>query len=121
MRNARLHISFLKLSKIESPTRPVIWPTSSVSYRTALTKQPCLRPIVRIHRRGVKSRATVTLEDPPQNVLETDQATLAIEHDAPAYPMMIQQARNNMEKFENCVLLTRVGNFYEAGPMFSCR
>ena len=26
---------------------------------------------------------------------------------------MVQQARNNMRKFENCAVLTRVGNFYE--------
>ena len=29
------------------------------------------------------------------------------------YPTVIQQARNNMQKFEHCVLLTRVGSFYE--------
>lgn len=31
----------------------------------------------------------------------------------PQYPTVILQARNNMRKFENCVLLTRVGGFYE--------
>ena len=29
------------------------------------------------------------------------------------YPTVIQQARDNMNKFINCVLLTRVGGFYE--------
>ncbi|EDN06153.1 predicted protein [Histoplasma mississippiense (nom. inval.)] len=33
--------------------------------------------------------------------------------DAPQYPTVIQGAKNNMLKFKNCVLLTRVGNFYE--------
>ena len=31
----------------------------------------------------------------------------------PAYPTVVLQARNNMRKYENCVLLTRVGSFYE--------
>jgi len=31
----------------------------------------------------------------------------------PAYPTVVLQARRNMDKFENCVLLTRVGGFYE--------
>lgn len=31
----------------------------------------------------------------------------------PAYPTVVLQARRNMDKFDNCVLLTRVGGFYE--------
>lgn len=33
--------------------------------------------------------------------------------EAPAYPTVVLQARRNMHKFANCVLLTRVGGFYE--------
>lgn len=33
--------------------------------------------------------------------------------DGPAYPTVVLQARHNMARFENCVLLTRVGGFYE--------
>ncbi|QKX54131.1 uncharacterized protein TRUGW13939_01215 [Talaromyces rugulosus] len=33
--------------------------------------------------------------------------------DAPRYPTVVQGHRNNMEKFKNCVVLTRVGGFYE--------
>lgn len=33
--------------------------------------------------------------------------------DEPAYPTVVLQARQNMRRFENCVLLTRVGGFYE--------
>ncbi|KAF5020550.1 hypothetical protein F66182_7414 [Fusarium sp. NRRL 66182] len=33
--------------------------------------------------------------------------------DPPAYPTVVLQARQNMLKFDNCVLLTRVGGFYE--------
>lgn len=33
--------------------------------------------------------------------------------DAPQYPAVVQGARNNMTKYKDCVLLTRVGKFYE--------
>lgn len=32
-----------------------------------------------------------------------------------SYPTVVAQARTNMDKFTNCVLLTRVGGFYEVG------
>ncbi|KAH8591309.1 muts domain V [Bisporella sp. PMI_857] len=35
------------------------------------------------------------------------------EENVVGYPTVVLQARNNMRKFENCVLLTRVGGFYE--------
>ncbi|ESZ99531.1 MutS2 protein [Sclerotinia borealis F-4128] len=38
---------------------------------------------------------------------------LETEHEAPPYPTVIMQARSNMLKFENCVVVTRVGGFYE--------
>ena len=38
---------------------------------------------------------------------------LPLEENIPSYPTVVLQARNNMRKFENCVLLTRVGGFYE--------
>lgn len=31
----------------------------------------------------------------------------------PLYPVVLAQVRSNMHKFENCVILTRVGGFYE--------
>ncbi|KAK6364879.1 MutS protein 1 [Exophiala oligosperma] len=33
--------------------------------------------------------------------------------DEPQYPTLLQGVKNNMARFDNCVLLTRVGNFYE--------
>lgn len=73
----------------------------------------CTYSKIQIHIRGAKSRATVQLKDLPQGVLESEHAVREKEDDGPAYPMMIQQARNNMRKFADCVLLTRVGGFYE--------
>ncbi|KKY25138.1 putative dna mismatch repair protein msh1 [Phaeomoniella chlamydospora] len=37
----------------------------------------------------------------------------AVDNDSPQYPAVVQGARNNMAKFKDCVLLTRVGKFYE--------
>lgn len=37
------------------------------------------------------------------------------EDESPAYPTVVQQAKDNMRKFEDCVVLTRVGGFYEVG------
>ena len=50
-------------------------------------------------------------QDIPQGLIPLE--PLAFEDDIPAYPPLISQARSNMQKFQNCVLLTRVGGFYE--------
>lgn len=62
-------------------------------------------------KRGKKTKATTRVEDlpPPPFPLEP----VSVEDDVPAYPTVVLQARSNMRKFENCVLLTRVGGFYE--------
>jgi hypothetical protein len=53
----------------------------------------------------------VRVEDLPQGAIPLDSTPL--ENNAPAYPTVVLQARANMRKFDNCVLLTRVGGFYE--------
>lgn len=58
-----------------------------------------------------KIRTSVTTRDLPQGTLSLEPTPL--EKDAPKYPTVVLQARNNMRKFANCVLLTRVGGFYE--------
>ncbi|KAH7086726.1 muts domain V-domain-containing protein [Paraphoma chrysanthemicola] len=63
-------------------------------------------------RRCAGRKATVKLDELPQGVLETK--ALPPQDDAePDYPPLLQQVRNNMLKFSHCVLLTRVGGFYE--------
>ncbi|KAF4123560.1 DNA mismatch repair ATPase MutS [Geosmithia morbida] len=65
--------------------------------------------------RGKKTKTTVNLADLPQGLLPRHKPTV-INHDTrdePAYPTVVLQARRNMQKFDNCVLLTRVGGFYE--------
>ena len=58
--------------------------------------------------------ATVQLDELPSSPIEP--CGLPEEENAgPAYPTVVQQALNNMRKYEKCVLLTRVGSFYEVG------
>ncbi|OAX81733.1 hypothetical protein ACJ72_03924 [Emergomyces africanus] len=63
--------------------------------------------------RGAKRKSRARLKDLPQGCLEPMEPYAPLVNDAPQYPTVIQGARNNMLKFKNCVLLTRVGNFYE--------
>lgn len=66
-----------------------------------------------VPKRGAKTKSSLkSTELPlPQGVIPLD--PLPMEEPAPAYPTVVLQARNNMIKFEKCVLLTRVGGFYE--------
>jgi len=67
----------------------------------------------RIRARGKKTKASIKLDDLPQGLIPLE--PLPLEHVAKKkdYPTVVRQARSNMQKFENCVLLTRVGGFYE--------
>jgi hypothetical protein len=62
--------------------------------------------------RGAKTKATVKLKDLPQGVVKLESYDDGVD-DAPRYPTVVQGHRNNMQKFKNCVILTRVGGFYE--------
>lgn len=62
--------------------------------------------------RGAKTKATVKLKDLPQGVVRLEAYDDGVD-DAPRYPTVVQGHRNNMQKFKNCVILTRVGGFYE--------
>ncbi|KAJ5936146.1 hypothetical protein N7454_005444, partial [Penicillium verhagenii] len=82
------------------------------------TRRPSVQPRVWINatraetRRGAKTQATVKLQDLPQGVIKLDAYDDGVD-DAPRYPTVVQGHRNNMQKFKNCVILTRVGGFYE--------
>ena len=58
---------------------------------------------------------TVPVKELPQGLLTSVQDALPnIEaDDSPQYPAVVQGAKNNMIKYRDCVLLTRVGKFYE--------
>ncbi|KAK8089471.1 MutS2 protein [Apiospora hydei] len=110
----------------------------AVAYRCNARSDSCSRPrLPQIGRRqqllgaassmqtrGKKTKTTVNLADLPQGPLlpstpaatpdvSGEEAVAAADDEGPAYPTVVLQARRNMQKFENCVLLTRVGGFYE--------
>lgn len=62
--------------------------------------------------RGAKTKATKKLKDLPQGALKFEPYNDGVD-EAPRYPTVVQGHRNNMTKFKNCVILTRVGGFYE--------
>jgi DNA mismatch repair ATPase MutS len=66
-----------------------------------------------IFKRGVKRKTTLKLDDLVQGVLP---ALPKLEADSPpekVYPPVLQQHLNNVRKFSDCIVLTRVGDFYE--------
>jgi hypothetical protein len=69
------------------------------------------------HVRGAKRKATLTLtldDDVPQGMIKAKSPPLPdIDDEEPEYPPLLQQVRNNMLKFSHCVVVTRVGGFYE--------
>ncbi|KAG6016349.1 hypothetical protein E4U43_003876 [Claviceps pusilla] len=72
------------------------------------------RTPTRTQLRGKKTTTTVKLSDLPQGPIPCQALPVADDHhEEPSYPTVVLQARQNMRKFENCVLLTRVGGFYE--------
>ncbi|KAK0911632.1 MutS protein 1 [Friedmanniomyces endolithicus] len=89
------------------------WANSPLSTRTAWVTSPPCAASGRVWQRGVKTRTVVKASSLPQGVLpplppdESDKAPTK------AYPTMLQQHLNNVRKFKDCVVLTRVGDFYE--------
>lgn len=63
--------------------------------------------------KSASRRTTIKLEDLPQGLIKDAEPLPLPEDEGPTYPTVIQQARRNMNRFDNCVLLTRVGGFYE--------
>lgn len=64
-------------------------------------------------KRSAKTKSTVKLKDLPQGALKLAPYDDGSVDDAPRYPAVLQGHLNNMQKFENCIVLTRVGGFYE--------
>ena len=109
----------LKTCLLATPRR-LHTPTSTV-YRSRWTR-PCANSRATLtistpwhqvsQHRGAKRKATLIIDDMPQGPIET--SALPPQDDVePEYPPLLQQVRNNMLKFSHCVILTRVGGFYE--------
>ena len=110
----RVTLFWARCGRRRSPRLPTLSrlsaiPTSpSVNNRRAFTRSvSSCRPL------AAKRKTIVQLDDLPQGKLTGARPPEEPEDDGPAYPTVVQQARNNMRKFENCVVLTRVGSFYE--------
>lgn len=82
-----------------------------VQKRSASFSQSSLVPKKKSSKKGKKSVASINLDSLPQGIIQLE--PLALNEDVRTYPKVVQQARTNMQKFENCVLLTRVGGFFE--------
>ena len=105
-------------------------PNSIAPYRCNVHRTIChhaLRPSRRVagpvsvhleHRKGAKTKSTVKLKDLPQGALKLEPYNDGAD-DAPQYPAVVQGHRNNMQKFKNCAVLTRVGGFYEVRYLLS--
>lgn len=64
-------------------------------------------------RRGAKTTTTRKVKELQQGAIKPEALPDLPTDDEPQYPALLQEVKNNMAKFENCVLLTKVGNFYE--------
>ena len=99
---------------------PIFWTAGSETTRASPASSPAsglaLLPAspFRAHgqARGKRTKTTVNLDDLPQGRVSSADP-LPPEDRGPAYPTVVMQARRNMQRFDNCVLLTRVGGFYE--------
>ena len=65
-----------------------------------------------------RRRASSKSKKIPEEVASPDDEDVSTqqakdEEEVPAYPTVVMQARRNMDRFKGCVLLTRVGGFYE--------
>ncbi|KAI1733727.1 muts domain V [Xylaria scruposa] len=108
---------------------PLLVPTSAARTRSITSharardtsQRPGLSPLHRCNTfhpgstqsRGKKTKSSFKLDELPQGLVKSEPLPDVQEDGGPAYPTVVLQARRNMQKFENCVLLTRVGGFYE--------
>lgn len=85
-------------------TRPSARPRAALCSDTS-----CYRPS---QHRGAKREATLSHIELLQGVL-VGKALSPQDDTEPEYSPVLQQVRNNMLKFSHCVLVTRIGGFYE--------
>jgi hypothetical protein len=69
--------------------------------------------------RGAKTKTTKKLKELHQGVIAAEPLPDLETDNAPQYPTVVQGAKNNMIKFSNCVLITRVGSFYEVRSTYA--
>lgn len=80
--------------------------------QTLRSKAPRCQPF-HYQQRGAKTVSKRKVKELHQGAIIADPLPDLPADDEPQYPTLLQEVKNNMAKFENCVLLTKVGNFYE--------
>lgn len=96
----RLALSLASLRCSSSPAAVFVANLTTTARFEAAVKRP-------------RSRTTVKLSDLPQGKVLAEPLPVEEEQNEPPWPPVISQARRNMDKFDKCILLTRVGGFYE--------
>ena len=74
-------------------------------------------------RRGAKTTTRKRIKDLQQGAIHAEPLPeFEEEHvsQQAQYPPVLQGVRENILKFPNCVVITRVGNFYEVGTALMC-
>ncbi|KAK3720809.1 MutS protein 1 [Vermiconidia calcicola] len=90
------------------PVRSIsVWPTRFS------TRRPWLSSTTIGHTRGAKTKTVIKANDLPQGVLPPLPADPSDAVPARNYPTVLQQHLNNVRKFSDCIVLTRIGDFYE--------
>lgn len=81
-----------------------------------LRRSPSPPPAFLVQRRNAGTKLRKSIEELPQGL----QAPLEpfIEKEAAKYSPVIDEVLQNQRRFPKCVLLTRVGQFYEVFPLF---
>ena len=105
-------MSFSIVGVLRRATSTVRWRTPSVLCPPGNHWPISTSPLNTQHR-GAKTKSTIKIKDLPQGGLPD-----LLEHDKDNEPLqvyspVIQQHLNHVKKFSDCVVLTRVGNFYE--------
>ena len=79
--------------------------TTVLTYPLCVVRQPP-------QSHGAKTLSTVQLNETTKKG-RSGTKSLLLTKDGPAFPTVVLQARENMDKHKECVLLTKVGSFYE--------
>ncbi|KIW16845.1 hypothetical protein PV08_04035 [Exophiala spinifera] len=99
-----------------------LFESASRHYALHSLQRPCLRPpnlwlaswrVSDRQQRGAKTTTRRKVKDLQQGAIQGESLPELPSDDEPQYPALLQGVKNNMARFDNCVLLTRVGNFYE--------
>ncbi|KAI9888685.1 MAG: DNA mismatch repair ATPase msh1 [Vezdaea aestivalis] len=79
--------------------------------RRPFSRRAVAQPVTKAHQRTLKTVTKRRVDELPQGGLGLPPVEKEVERNE--YPTVVKQAKENMIRYEDCVLLTRVGGFYE--------